>query len=106
MALPPFDPSQYDELQPWWRRYRDVDIRRLILEVQAQRYVLAEMRIAAEAACERAAQVDRQLMPRGEPLPKLRRRLEEEIQRVGRIYATPAVSESEKRRMSFALQWI
>ena len=106
MVLPPFDPPRYDELQLWWRRYRDADIRRLILEVQAQRYALAEMRIAAELACERAAQVDRQLIRRGEPLPKLRKRLDDEIRRVGRIYATPALSDSEKRRISLELHWI
>ncbi|CAG4905914.1 hypothetical protein LMG31841_03503 [Paraburkholderia saeva] len=99
MALPQFDPPAYDELQSWWRQYRNKDIRRLILEVQAQRYAVAELRMLVEVACRRAEEDTPDPDRRRDLLRALRRRLQEEIQRVGRIYAPVEMSEETKRKM-------
>jgi hypothetical protein len=63
MILPPFNPPKYDELRAWWRLYPADDVRRLILEVQSQRYFLSELRIVAEA-CRNATVNNRPLSDR------------------------------------------
>lgn len=102
MALPQFDPPLYDELREWWTKYRgNRDIIRLILEVQAQRYAIAEMRMMADAARKQAAEEAPELLRNGRMFPKLQRRLEDELKRVGRVYPEYKFSkEDEKRRSS------
>lgn len=41
--LPPFRPVSQDELRAVYARYRDPDIRRIVLEVERYRRVIAEM---------------------------------------------------------------
>lgn len=99
MVLPPFDPPDYFELREWWQKYRDGDIRRLILEVQTQRYALAELRTMSETVLRRAAEEAPELLHKGEMLPKLHRRIETELRRGGRVYPeSKAVHEDGKRR--------
>jgi hypothetical protein len=101
MVLPPFDPPQYDELREWWLQYRgNTDVLRLILEVQAQRYAIAEMRMMADAARRQAADEAPELLHKGRALPQLHRRLEQELKRGGRIYPEPKLSKEDKRRRS------
>lgn len=99
MVLPPFDPPRYVELRDWWPRYRDRNIRRLILEVQTQRYALSELRIMSETVLRQAAGEAPEMLQKGQPLPKLHRRIEEELRRGGQVYSTPReVHEDGKRR--------
>lgn len=102
MVLPQFDPPLYEELREWWHKYRgNRDILRLILEVQTQRYAIAEMRMMAEAARKHAAEEAPELVRNGQMLPKLHRRLEDELKRAGRVYPEYKFSkEDEKRRSS------
>jgi hypothetical protein len=99
MVLPPFDPPDYFELREWWQKYREGDIRRLILEVQTQRYALAELRIMSETVLRQVAEEAPQLLDKGQTLPKLHRRIEKELRRGGRVYPeSKAVHEDGKRR--------
>ena len=41
--LPPFEPVTHNELRAMWSKHRDKDIRRLTLEVERYRRLLAEM---------------------------------------------------------------
>lgn len=88
MILPPFKPPKYDELRAWWRLYQGDDIRRLILEVQSQRFFLSELRIVAEA-CRNATVNDQPLEARVKQLNQLLRHIDAEIGRVDQIYRTP-----------------
>lgn len=88
MLLPPFDPPKYDELRAWWRLYQADDVRRLILEVQSQRYFLSELRIVAEA-CRNATVNDQPLEARVKQLNQLLRQIDTEIGRADKIYRTP-----------------
>lgn len=100
MTLPSFDPPQYDELREWWKTYRgNTDVLRLILEVQSQRYAIAEMRMMADAARRQAAEEAPELLGKGRALPKLQRRLEQELKRGGRIYPEPKLSKAEAERI-------
>lgn len=100
MTLPSFDPPQYDELREWWKTYRgNTDVLRLILEVQSQRYAIAEMRMMADAARRQAAEEAPELLAKGRALPKLHRRLEQELKRGGRIYPEPKLSKAEAERI-------
>jgi hypothetical protein len=99
MVLPPFDPPLYAELREWWQKYRADDIRRLILEVQSQRYALAELRIMSETVVRQAADEAPDMLNKGQMLPKLHRRIEDELRRGGRVYPeSKAVREDGKRR--------
>jgi hypothetical protein len=99
MVLPPFDPPMYAELREWWQKYRNTDIRRLILEVQTQRIALAELRMMSETVLRHAATEAPEMLHKGQPLPKLHRRIDEELRRGGRVYPeSKAVHEDGKRR--------
>src|SRR6266702_3565874 len=100
MILPPFDPPLYAELREWWQKYRNQDIHRLILEVQTQRYALAELRTMAEVARGQAAEEAPELLHNGRMLPKLHRRLEEELRRVGRVYPESKATREDRKRRS------
>jgi hypothetical protein len=98
-ALPPFDPPEYGELRDWWLKYRDnPDIRRLILEVQTQRYGLAEMRMLAETATKEAKDEAPELLYNSRALPRLHRHIEQALKRVGRVFAEYQLSERERKR--------
>lgn len=88
MILPPFNPPKYDELRAWWRLYETDDVRRLILEVQAQRYALSEIRIAAEA-CRNATESERTFEHRMRVLNQLVRQIDAELRRADKIYRAP-----------------
>lgn len=47
--LPRFEPILKDEMRALWVRYHDPDIRRLLLEVEHSRQVLADVHHYAEA---------------------------------------------------------
>ncbi len=99
MVLPPFDPPDYFELRDWWRKYRERDIRRLILEVQTQRIALAELRTMSEMVLRQAADDAPEMVQKGRALPKLHRRIEAELRRGGRVYPeSKAVEQDGKRR--------
>lgn len=99
MVLPPFDPPEYFELREWWQKYRDWDIHRLILEVQTQRYALAELRTMSESVLRQAATEAPEMLHKGQTLPKLHRRIEQELRRGGRVYPeSKGVHEDGKRR--------
>jgi hypothetical protein len=91
MVLPPFRPPTYDELRTWWRLHQADDVRRLILEVQSQRYFLAELRGVAEA-CRNATMNDQPLEARTKQLNWLLRQIDTEIGRINQIYRTPPTS--------------
>jgi hypothetical protein len=91
MILPPFDPPKYEELRAWWRLYPADDIRRLILEVQSQRYFLSELRTAAES-CRNTAVNDRPLEDRKKQLNQLLRQIDGALGHVDRIYRSPPTS--------------
>ncbi|WP_440057880.1 hypothetical protein [Pseudomonas fragariae (ex Marin et al. 2024)] len=42
-TLPPFEPVTLVELRSFWNRYPDPDLRRLMLEVQRYRLLIAEI---------------------------------------------------------------
>ena len=88
MILPPFEPPKYEELRAWWRLYQADDVRRLILEVQQQRYALAELRAVAER-CRTSTENDRPLADRMKQLNQLLRQIDTEIGRADQIYRTP-----------------
>jgi hemerythrin-like domain-containing protein len=87
MILPPFEPPKYDELRAWWRLYEADDVRRLILEVQSQRYFLSELRAVAEA-CRNATVNDQPLAARVTQLNQLLRHIDTELRRADQIYRT------------------
>jgi len=88
MILPPFDPPQYEELRAWWRQYQADDVRRLILEVQSQRYFLSELRAVAEA-CHNCAENDRPTTQLMTNLNLLLRQIDTQVRRADRVYRTP-----------------
>jgi hypothetical protein len=85
MILPPFKPPKYDELRAWWQRYESEDVHRLILEVQARRYALPEIRMLAEA-CRIAAENEQPLPDRVKKLNQLIREIDVQITRADKIY--------------------
>jgi hypothetical protein len=91
MFLPPFDPPKYDELRAWWLVYQTDDVRRLILEVQSQRYFLSELRALAEG-CRIATENDRPLDARMRQISQLLRQIDAELRRSDRIYRDPPTS--------------
>jgi hypothetical protein len=91
MILPPFTPPKYAELRAWYRQYQADDVRRLILEVQAQRYARPEIRALAEQ-CRIAAENEQPLMPRLKQLNRLIRMIDTEISRADQIYRSPPVA--------------
>jgi hypothetical protein len=91
MILPPFDSPKYEELRAWWRLHHADDVRRLILEVQSQRYFLSELRAVAEV-CRNGTVNDRPLAARMQQLNQLLRQIDTELRRVDQIYRTPPTS--------------
>ena len=91
MILPPFNPPKYEELRAWWQRYQANDVRRLILEVQSQRYFLSELRAVADA-CRNATANDQPLEARMKHLTQLLRHIDTELKRADKIYGTPPTS--------------
>ncbi|QYD68752.1 hypothetical protein KZJ38_21440 [Paraburkholderia edwinii] len=85
MILPPFKPPKYEELRSWWLRYESDDVRRLILEVQAQRYALPEIRTLVEQ-CRIAAENKQPLDQRVKQINKLLREIDAQIHRADKIY--------------------
>lgn len=98
-TLPPFDPPLYAELRDWWKKHPSADVRRLILEVQTLRYAISEMRTLAEDARRQATEEAPELLYNGRALPKLHRRLENELRRCGRVYAPHKLSPEEEKRI-------
>lgn len=99
-TLPQFDPPLYAELREWWQKYRgNPDVMRLILEVQTQRYALAEMRTMAEDVRRQAAEEAPELLHNGRAFPKLHRKLEQDLKRVGRVYPEHKMSKAEAERI-------
>jgi hypothetical protein len=97
--LPQFEPPRYAELREWWKKYRhNPDVLRLILEVQTQRYALAEMRSMAEFARDQAKKEAPDLLRKGYALPRLHRRLETEVRRGGQIYPEYKFSKEDSER--------
>lgn len=84
-GLPPFVTPTYGELRRIWSRPPHPDVRRLALEIQTARYALAELEaMAAEAhwyICRDKATVD----DAKRSLGYLRRRLLQEMQRIGPV---------------------
>lgn len=84
-GLPPFVTPLYSELRRIWKAHPQPDVRRLALEVQTGRYALAEFEaIAAEAywyISKEHATVDEARRALG----LLRRRLMQEMQRIGPV---------------------
>jgi hypothetical protein len=100
-TLPQFDPPRYDELREWWMKYRgNSDIRRLILEVQTQRYALSEMRDIAESARNYARQHAPETLGNDRSLTRLHRRLEDELRRGGQVYPEYKFSKEYLERRS------
>jgi hypothetical protein len=87
MILPPFQPPRYEELRAWWRLYPAHNVRRLILEVQSQRYFLTELRAVAET-CRNAAVNEQPLAARMKQLSQLLRQIDTELGRIDQIYRT------------------
>lgn len=99
-TLPQFESPLYAELREWWVKYHgNPDVRRLILEVQTQRYAFAEMRMMAESAVNEVKEEAPEVIHKGRALPRLHRRLEEELRRCGRIYPEYKLSKSEAERI-------
>jgi DNA-binding transcriptional MerR regulator len=91
MILPPFKPPKYDELRAWYRQYQSDDVRRLIFEVQAQRYALPEIRALADA-CRIDTENDQPQIVRMKKLNQLLRMIDAEISRADKIYRSPPVA--------------
>ena len=88
MILPPFEPPKYDELRAWWRQYPLDDVRRLILEIQNQRYFVADLSEIARR-CRSLTEDDRPLVDRMAALNQLNRGIEAQQRRAGRVYGSP-----------------
>jgi hypothetical protein len=91
MILPPFKPPKYNELRARWQLYQADHVRRLILEVQSQRYFLSELRAVAET-CRNATLNDQPLAARVTRLKQLLRHIDTEVRRADQIYRTPPTS--------------
>ena len=85
MILPPFEPPKYDELRAWWRQYPMDDVRRLILEVQNQRYFVSDLSQIA-GRCRSLTEDDRPLATRLAALKELCRGIESQQRRAGQVY--------------------
>lgn len=85
MILPSFAAPKYDELRAWWQLYQTDDVRRLILEVQSQRYFLVELRAIAQA-CADATERDRPIEHRMRYLNHLLQQIDTELKRADKIY--------------------
>ncbi|WP_144153278.1 hypothetical protein [Paraburkholderia sp. BCC1885] len=71
-------------------KYQATDVRRLILEVQAQRYFLSELRDVADV-CRVATENERRLADRIHEMNNLLRQIDAQLKRVDKVYRSPPI---------------